>query len=181
MIYISIIKNMFSCSMMISVLLLFTNADSRHIKSKNKNHHHSKNERPIKRDISNDQLQPFIITSIKSDNITQIAIYSGMMKIIHSNMVNPTEILFSIQDTLYTDIDCNLHSLTKLDIFSFMLINLLKLNYQTHKNTEVNVIKEVYTKTHIGEITRYFHTKRISSSVFFILYTIFCRNIHNAE
>ena len=84
-------------------------------------------------------------------------------------MINPNEILFSIQDTLYTDIDCNFHSPTKLDIFSIMLINLLKLNYQTHKQTEVKIIKEVYTNTHIGVITQYFNTKRISSSIFFIL------------
>jgi len=175
-------KNMFSLSMMISILLLSRKTDSRYIipKTNNKNHH-SKNDRIIKRDISNEQLQPIIITSIKTDNITQIAIYSGMMKMIHTNMINPNEILFSIQDTLYTDIDCNFHSPTKLDIFSIMLINLLKLNYQTHKQTELKIIKEVYTNTHIGEITQYFNTKRISSSIFFILYTILCRNIHYAE
>lgn len=151
-----------------------------------------------------------IITTIKpssSENITNIAIYSGMMKMIYNNMINTNEILLTLQDTLYTEMDCNCHSIPENDLFTLILFNALILNYQQHKIKEVNVIKDLYNepnsntklnpnpnpnpnsktntnaklKYNIIDISDYFNTKRISSKIFFILYTIICRNIHNAE
>lgn len=121
-----------------------------------------------------------ISITLSNDNVTQTAIYSGMMRMMHINIINPSEILLNIQDLLYTEIDT--HSISILDIFSFVMTSLLKLSYNSHKKNEIKYIREnIYQNKNIDYRKYYFNTKRMSTMVFCIIYTIFCRNIHYAE
>lgn len=120
-----------------------------------------------------------ISMNLCSDNVTHTAVYSGMMKMMYINIINPNEIMLNIQDSLYTEIDT--HSVSTLDIYSFVISILLRLSYNTHKRNEIKYIHYNYQNKYTKERRRYFNIKRMSSMVFFILYTIFCRNIHYAE
>ena len=81
-----------------------------------------------------------ISITLSNDNVTQTAIYSGIMRMMHINIINPSEILLNIQDAFYTEIDT--HSISILDISSFIMTSLLKLSYNSHKKKEIKYIRE---------------------------------------
>ena len=141
-----------------------------------------KNKNPI----ITSQNEPLLTVNISinpcNDNVTHIAIYSGMMRMMYINIINPSEMMLNVQDSLYTDLDT--HSISTLDIFSFIITSLLKLSYNAHKKKEIKYVCEninQYKNKNIDYRERYFNIKRMSTMIFFIIYTLLCRNIHYAE
>ena len=113
----------------------------------------------------------------EEQNITELAIYSGMMQMLQLEVLNKDEILMQIQDTIYTDMDKR--SFTNSDLFTILFVQLLSLNHQIYQLNEANVIRRIYTKK--NNIKEYYKIKKISTYMFLILYTILGRNIYNAE
>lgn len=124
-----------------------------------------------------DSIPLFNITITPCNDTTHIAVYSGMMKMIYINIINPHEMFINIQDVIYSDIDSR--SISTLDVSSFILSSLLRLSYENHKKNEIKYIQESYYQR--KNTSYYFGMKKMATFIFLLLYTIFCRNIHSVS
>ena len=112
-----------------------------------------------------------IIKTEKSNNY--YAFYSGLMKTFYKELLTNQNITIFIEDLCFSLQYSNINS-----TIVFIILNyLLRMKYENNKKIEIIKIKNY----NIYELDNYLYIKKISSLIIFTLFTIFERNIHNAE
>jgi hypothetical protein len=112
-----------------------------------------------------------IVKKEKSNNY--YAFYSGLLKTFYIELLTNKTLTIFLEELCFSLQYSNINS-----TIIFIILNyLLRLKYEYNKKIEIIKIK----KYNISELNNYLSIKKTSSLFIFTLFTIFGRNIHNAE
>ena len=117
------------------------------------------------------QNKTIIIKKEKSNNF--YAFYSALLKTFYRELLTNQTLIIFIEELCFSLQYSNINS-----TFVYIILNyLLRLKYEYNKKIEIVKIK----KYNILELNNYLYIKKKSSLFLFTLFTIFGRNVHNAE
>jgi hypothetical protein len=112
-----------------------------------------------------------IVKKEKSNNY--YAFYSGLLKTFYIELLTNKTLTIFLEELCFSLQYSNINN-----TIVFIILNyLLRLKYEYNKKIEIIKIK----KYNISELNNYLSIKKTSSLFIFTLFTIFGRNIHNAE